>query len=115
MSGVAVNLEPFYVTIERREDGAHLRVSSEIDMATAPVLDDRLRAAQSDGYNGIVVDLECETKRAVIEQAASALIERRDFWSSGRQPKSLAPSRYAISRRAFRTRSKVHGNGSLSI
>ncbi len=58
MSGVGANLEPFGVTGEQRGDAAYLRVSGEIDIATAPLLDERLRAAQSNGYTGIVVDLE---------------------------------------------------------
>ena len=58
MSWVGANLEPFSVTGEQRGGAAYLRVSGEIDMATAPVLDERLRAAQSNGYTGIVVDLE---------------------------------------------------------
>jgi anti-sigma B factor antagonist len=52
------NLEPFHVTSERRGKGAYLRVSGEIDMATAPVLDERLRAAQSNGFTRVVVDFE---------------------------------------------------------
>jgi anti-anti-sigma factor len=58
MSRVGANLEPFSVTSRQRGDAADLRVSGEIDMATAPVLDDRLRAAQNNGYTGIVLDLE---------------------------------------------------------
>lgn len=58
MAGVRVNLEPFGVISEQLGDAAYLRVSGEIDMATAPVLDERLRAAQSNGYTGIVVDLK---------------------------------------------------------
>lgn len=50
--------QPFNVTSEQQGDAAYLRVSGEIDIATAPLLDDQLRAAQSNGYTGVVIDLE---------------------------------------------------------
>lgn len=58
MSKMPVNLEPFSITSEERGDGAYLRVRGEIDIATVPALDEGLRVAQSNGYSGIVVDLE---------------------------------------------------------
>ncbi|MHB8512102.1 MAG: STAS domain-containing protein [Actinomycetota bacterium] len=58
MSEIGANFEPFSVTSQQHGDAAYLRVSGEIDMATAPVLDERLRTAQNNGYSGIVIDLE---------------------------------------------------------
>ena len=85
MSRVRMRLEPFSVTSEERDTAAYLRVSGEIDMATVPVLDERLLAAQSNGYAGIVVDLEQVTfmdatgLRSLLRAAGRARRDNKTF------------------------------------
>lgn len=58
MLGVGKQFQPFSVTSEQHGPAAHLRPFGEIDMATAPVLEGWLQAAESNGNTAIVVDLE---------------------------------------------------------
>lgn len=58
MSGAGTRQEPFSVTSEQRGHSAHLRLFGEIDMATVPLLEQWLQAAESNGNTAIVVDLE---------------------------------------------------------
>ena len=80
----------FKVTSEQQGDAAYLRVSGEIDIATAPLLDERLRAAQSNGYTGVVVDLEHVTfmdssgLRSLLRAAEQA--RRSDKWFATVKP-----------------------------
>lgn len=52
------NQETFSVTIEQRDHAAYLRLYGEIDIATAPILERKLEAAESNGHAAIVVDLQ---------------------------------------------------------
>jgi anti-anti-sigma factor len=48
----------FIVCSEQRDHAAHLRLSGELDMATASVLEQWLSRAESNGNTAIVLDLE---------------------------------------------------------
>jgi anti-anti-sigma factor len=58
MTGAGTKQEPFSVTSEQRGHAAHLRLSGEIDIATAPVLEGWLHTAERNGNTAIVLDLE---------------------------------------------------------
>lgn len=58
MSAGKANHDLFSVKYEVRDNAVHLRLSGELDIATAPVLDRWLSGAESNGYSGIVLDLE---------------------------------------------------------
>ena len=49
--------EVFSVRSEHRGQVAHLRLSGELDVAAAPVLERSLHGAESNGYTAIVLDL----------------------------------------------------------
>jgi anti-sigma B factor antagonist len=53
----AVNSSPFGVTIERRDDAVHLRLSGELDISTAQLLEDDLRRVETERPELIVLDL----------------------------------------------------------
>jgi len=57
MAGAGWSQEPFSVTSEQRGHAAHLRLSGEIDLATAPVLERWLQTAERNGNTAIVLDL----------------------------------------------------------
>lgn len=56
--GRGTEQEPFSVTSNQSGHTAHLRVFGEIDIATAPILERSLHAAESNGDTAIVIDLE---------------------------------------------------------
>ncbi len=58
MTGAGTKQEPFRITSEQRGHAAHLRVFGEIDMATSPLLEEWLQAAEGEGRTEILVDLE---------------------------------------------------------
>ena len=45
------------VTTRERPDGVHLELAGELDLATAPKLEDELRRVEGDGPSVIVLDL----------------------------------------------------------
>jgi anti-anti-sigma factor len=53
----AVNSSPFGVTIERRDDAVHLKLSGELDISTAQLLEDDLHRVEAEGPELIVLDL----------------------------------------------------------
>ena|SRR5436190_1947872 len=48
---------PLRVTTEPRGDGVHLILSGELDIASAPVIEDALRDAEEQGPPLIIIDL----------------------------------------------------------
>ena len=58
MPGAGSRQEPFSVTSEQRGHAAYVRLSGEIDIATAPVLEGWLQTAECNGNTAIVADLE---------------------------------------------------------
>lgn len=58
MMGVGTRQEPFRVSNEQRGDSAHLSLFGEIDVATTPVLEEWIHAAERNGSTAIIVDLE---------------------------------------------------------
>jgi anti-sigma B factor antagonist len=53
----AVNSSPFGVTIERRDDAVHLKLSGELDISTAQLLEDDLHRVEAEKPELIVLDL----------------------------------------------------------
>jgi anti-anti-sigma factor len=58
MAAIGANQELFTVFSEPRGHAAHLRLSGELDMAGAPVLERSLQGAESNGYKAIILDLD---------------------------------------------------------
>jgi anti-sigma B factor antagonist len=52
-----VNSSPFGVTIERRDGAVHVALSGELDVSTAPQLEDDLRRVEAEQPDSIVLDL----------------------------------------------------------
>lgn len=53
----AVNSSPFGVTIEQRDDAVHLKLSGELDISTAQLLEDDLHRVEAERPELIVLDL----------------------------------------------------------
>jgi anti-sigma B factor antagonist len=53
----AVNSSPFGVTIEQRDDAVHLKLSGELDISTAHLLEDDLHRVEAERPELIVIDL----------------------------------------------------------
>jgi anti-sigma B factor antagonist len=53
----AVNSSPFGVTIEQRDDAVHLKLSGELDISTAQLLEDDLHRVEAERPGLIVLDL----------------------------------------------------------
>jgi anti-sigma B factor antagonist len=49
--------KPFQVALDHRDGTTFVRPAGELDMSTVPILEERLRAALSDGAGRLVVDL----------------------------------------------------------
>jgi len=58
MAAIGAGQETFGVSSEPRGHAAHLRLRGELDMAAAPVLEQSLQVAESNGYSAIVLDLD---------------------------------------------------------
>jgi anti-sigma B factor antagonist len=56
-----VNSSPFGVTIERRDGAVHVALSGELDISTAPQLEDDLRRVEAERPDCIVLDLRSLT------------------------------------------------------
>jgi anti-sigma B factor antagonist len=52
-----VNSSPFGLTIERRDGTVHISLSGELDISTAPQLEDDLRRVEAERPECIVLDL----------------------------------------------------------
>lgn len=52
-----MNSSPFGVTIERRDDAVHLKLSGELDISTAQLLEDDLFRVEAERPDLIVLDL----------------------------------------------------------
>jgi len=52
-----VNSSPFGVTIEQRDDAVHLKLSGELDISTAQLLEDDLHRVEAERPELIVLDL----------------------------------------------------------
>jgi anti-sigma B factor antagonist len=52
-----VNSSPFGVTIKQREGAVHVALSGELDISTAPQLEDDLRRVEAERPECIVLDL----------------------------------------------------------
>jgi anti-sigma B factor antagonist len=49
--------DPFGVRIDHRNGVAHVRLQGELDLATAPILEEHLSAIEADGVRGAILDL----------------------------------------------------------
>lgn len=58
MLGLGTKQEPLRLASDQRGHTAHLRLSGEIDITTAPILSEWLHAAESNGNSSVVVDLD---------------------------------------------------------
>jgi anti-anti-sigma factor len=58
MSAMGANQEYLAVSSEQIDHAVHLQLRGDLDMVTAPVLDDWLSATERNGISKIVVDLE---------------------------------------------------------
>ncbi len=52
-----MNSSPFGVTIEQRDDAVHLKLSGELDISTAQLLEDDLHRVEAERPQLIVLDL----------------------------------------------------------
>jgi anti-sigma B factor antagonist len=70
---------PFQCSVSRQDGAARLQPAGELDMASAPALEDRLRAALTDGARRLVIDLR---ELEFMDSTGLTLLAR---WSLGAQ------------------------------